>query len=136
MIGERSRGFTLIEAMIALFVVGIALVALVERVQSISDHTGYIEEKTFAYWIAQNKMEEIFLDYELKKSFPRTEQHDKEEFAGKEWYWEIKPEVRPTVLGNMYRLEVRVGNSEDDILASVAGLLHEDKSQQTVQNPQ
>ncbi|TVZ37271.1 general secretion pathway protein I [Alteromonadaceae bacterium 2753L.S.0a.02] len=130
---RRSQGFTLLEAMIALFVVGVALVALVQRIQSVSDNTGYIEEKTFAYWIAQNKMEEIFLDYRIKKQFPRTETNDKEEFAGKEWYWELKPEVRPTELGNMYRLEVRVGNGPDDILASVAGLLHEDKTQQVQQ---
>ncbi|WP_018013453.1 type II secretion system minor pseudopilin GspI [Teredinibacter turnerae] len=130
---QANRGFTLIEAMIALVIVGVTLVALVERVQSVSDNTGNIEEKTFAYWIAQNKLEEIFLDYRLKKTFPRTEQHDKEEYAGKDWYWEVKPEVRPTALGNMYRLEVRVGNAEDDILASVAGLLHEEKQQQTVQ---
>jgi|GEM_PF-5538562 len=52
-----AKGFTLIEVLIALMIVSVALPALMLRVQSVSDNTAYMEEKTFAYWVAQNKMQ-------------------------------------------------------------------------------
>ncbi|WP_045861091.1 type II secretion system minor pseudopilin GspI [Teredinibacter purpureus] len=130
---RRVSGFTLIEVLIALAIVAVALPALVMRVQSVSDNTGYIEQKSYAYWIAQNKMEEIFLDYRIKNTFPKTKRHDTLEFGGKEWYWEVQAVT--TGMESIYRIEVRVGNDEDDILASYAGILHESKDgAQTVPN--
>lgn len=116
---KSTRGFTLIEVLIALAIVAIALPALVTRVQSVSDNTGYIEEKSYAYWVAQNKLEELMIDYRLKQTFPKTKRHEVIEYAGQEWYWEA--ETVAVGEGNMYRLEVRVGRDEDNIVASLFG---------------
>lgn len=118
-----ARGFTLVEVLIAMVIVSLALPALVMRVQSVSENTGYIEEKSYAYWVAQNKMEEVLLDYRLKKTFPKTRVHDKVEFAGREWYWQVQ--AKTTSMERFYRLEVKVGTDEEDILASVAGFVYE-----------
>ncbi|SMF11939.1 type II secretion system protein I (GspI) [Alteromonadaceae bacterium Bs31] len=126
----RARGFTLIEVLIALAVVAVALPALVMRVQSVSDNVGYIEEKTFAYWVAQNRMEELLIDYQLRKQFPKTKVNDRVEFGGKEWYWEVEAET--TAMEGMYRMIVRVGDNEKDITAIVSGFVREEKKEQTV----
>ncbi len=120
------RGFTLIEVLIALAIVAVALPALMLRVQSVSDNAGYIEVKTYAYWVAQNKMEEIQLDFRIKGSFPKTVKHDKVEFGGKEWYWKVESE--PTATEGLYQLTVSVGNDEDDILASYASFIYDNRS--------
>jgi len=119
----NARGFTLIEVLIALAIVGVALPALMLRVQSVSENVGYIEEKSFAYWVAQNKMEEILIDYRIKKQFPKTKLHDEIEFAGREWYWEVEAET--TAMDRMYRIVVKVGDDEDNILASIPGFVLE-----------
>lgn len=120
---KSARGFTLIEVLIALAIVAMALPALVTRVQSVSDNTGYIEEKSYAYWVAQNKLEELMIDYRLKRVFPKTKRHDVIEFAGQEWYWEAESDT--TAMEQMYRLEVHVGRDEDNILATLAGFVYE-----------
>jgi len=119
----KARGFTLIEVLIALAIVAMALPALVLRIQSVSDNVGYIEEKTLAMWMAQNKMEELLIDYDVKKTFPKTVKHDRQEYGGKEWYWEVEAET--TSMENLYRLTVRVGNDPEEIIASVAGFVRE-----------
>ena len=120
---NKQRGFTLIEVLIALSIVAVALPALVMRVQSVSENTGYIEQKTYAFWVAQNKMEELMLDYRLKNTFPKTKLHDTVEFGGKEWYWEVEADT--TGQEGVYRMQVSVGNDEDDILASYGAFIRD-----------
>ncbi|WP_188152333.1 type II secretion system minor pseudopilin GspI [Teredinibacter waterburyi] len=120
---NKVAGFTLIEVLIALIIVGVALPALLLRVQSVSDHTGAIEEKTYAYWIASNKLEEITLDARIKKQIPKSERHDTIDYAGREWHWRIKPET--TATEKLYRIEISVGIDDDSSIATLAGFVYD-----------
>lgn len=121
---KRQNGFTLIEVLVALVVVGLALPALLTRMQSILDHTGYINTKTYAYWLAENKMQELIITQKLQGDVVKTKKkQDTEEFAGQNWYWKI--EIEETPLEKMHRVEISVGLEEDKTLANLSGFLRE-----------
>ncbi|MFT5335623.1 MAG: general secretion pathway protein I, partial [Halioglobus sp.] len=56
-----SKGFTLIEVMVALAVVAVALPALMLTLNQQIDGTAYIRDKSLANIVAANKLEEIRL---------------------------------------------------------------------------
>ncbi len=121
---KKNSGFTLIEVMVALVIVGLALPAMLLRMQGILDHTSYINRKTYAYWLAENKMQEMIIAQKLEGNVTKTrKRQDSEEFAGQEWYWKI--EMQETAVPKMVRMEIAVGLDEDEPLANLSGFLHE-----------
>lgn len=125
---RKNAGFTLIEVMVALVIVGMALPALVMRVQSIMDHTGYINSKSYAYWVAENKLQEMIITQQLQGDVTKKrKQQDTEEFAGTRWFWRV--ETEKTEIETMYRMEVSVGLTEDEILVTLSGFLFEPPQQ-------
>lgn len=119
-----SGGFTLIEVMVALFIVGVALPAMVGRMQGIVENTISIDEKTYAYWIAENKLQELQLTQEMQQSITRSgRQKDNLEYGGREWVWES--EVISTAVPEIFRLEIRVGLTEDQTLATLVGFIYQ-----------
>ena len=131
---KRISGFTLIEVMVAFFIVGVALPAMVIRMQSIVDNTIKIDEKTYAYWIAENKLQELQITQELQQTVTKSgRQKDRLEFGGRDWVWQS--EVIATAMPEIFRLEINVGLTEDQPLASLAGFIYKrsNKSKTTAQ---
>ncbi len=82
MTGER--GFSLVEVLIALAVLALALSALIGASGSAARNTAQLQEKTFAHWVAMNKMEEI----RLSGIFPELGiKEGKSTMVGREWRW-------------------------------------------------
>ncbi|ABD82830.1 type II secretion system minor pseudopilin GspI [Saccharophagus degradans] len=123
MLSRKLKGFTLIEVLVALVVIGMALPALALRFQSMLDHTGRMEQKNYAYWIAQNKLNEIQLERNLKGAFTKIKKTDEIEYGGREWVYSI--ETIDTEVKGIYRIEVSVGEAKDQWLASLAGFISE-----------
>ena len=121
---KMSAGFTLIEVMVALVVVGIALPAMIIRMQNIMDNTGYMNQKTYAHWLAENKMQEIQIISILEGAGSKTKKRqDTEEFAGVEWHWKVQ--ITETDYPGLFQMEVSVGLEEDNSLANILGFLYE-----------
>ena len=81
---NRSAGFTLIEVMVALTIVALSLGAVAASVSQMVDAGTTMRERTYASWIAQNKIAEL----RLANVVPEVSDTSGElEYAGLEWAW-------------------------------------------------
>jgi general secretion pathway protein I len=103
----RSRGFTLIEVLVALAIVTIGMAALLSALSSSADSSAYLRDKTFAEWVALNRIEEVRLATQL----PEKKKSDgTAELAGRKWKWQ--QEVQETTVAGILRVDVRVKPDE------------------------
>lgn len=79
-----QSGFTLIEALVALLVVGIVLTAVVPAVGRAGLAQQRVEERTFAEWVALNVLADLRTAPEPP---PPGERHGFETMAGRDWPW-------------------------------------------------
>jgi general secretion pathway protein I len=98
-----SRGFTLIEVMVALLIVAIGLSALMITVSSTARTSGYLRNKTVAQWIALNRLSEVRLN--LNKFAANTDTGEVN-FANRTWHYDTR--YFDTNFATMKRVVVRV----------------------------
>ena len=112
------KGFTLVEVMVALFIIAIGLVAVIKTVTATTTNTVYLRDKTFAYWVAQNQIAEI----ELTAASPKTGFTDGEEtLAGITWHWTRK--IEGTEDPDTSRVELTVRKDKDKSAQNYATLI-------------
>ncbi|MFO7604549.1 MAG: type II secretion system minor pseudopilin GspI [Gammaproteobacteria bacterium] len=84
---RRSRGFTLLEIMVALAILAVGMSALVRVAGDNVSNAAYLKSKTFAQWVAANKVNEI----QIQRQWPATgTQSGRLFYAEVEWYWQVK----------------------------------------------
>jgi general secretion pathway protein I len=98
-----SRGFTLIEVLVALMVVAMGLAALMLTVSSTARTSGYLRDKTLAQWMALNRLSEVRLN--LTKFGPNTDTGEIY-FANRTWHYDTR--YYDTSITTMKRVVVRV----------------------------
>jgi general secretion pathway protein I len=113
--GHRQRGFTLLEAMIALMIVAMALPALISLVMTQLDGSGAIRDKTYAYWVAENQLTRVRLlqQQKLKKTLADYKVPEKDsgtvDMAGMRWQWQLKSIAMDTLpVPGFKRIEISV----------------------------
>ncbi|MGH8504246.1 MAG: type II secretion system minor pseudopilin GspI [Gammaproteobacteria bacterium] len=113
-----ARGFTLLEVLVALAIIAFALAALVRVTGSGAANASYLRDKTFAHWVAENRLAEL----RTRDNFwPSTGNDDGEaEMAGREWFWTTR--VINTPEPEMRRIEVEVRLEDDDDISPVTVL--------------
>jgi general secretion pathway protein I len=115
---RRARGFTLIEVLVAVAVLGIAMAAVISAMARQADNAGYLKQKTIALWVAHNRLAEL----QLAGEPPSTGRSDgKVEMGGVEWRWEVA--VTATEDDRLRRadISVRGANQEEGSLADLTG---------------
>jgi general secretion pathway protein I len=108
-------GFTLIEVLVALIVVGLGMLAVIQTVSQTASNTSYIREKTIAHWIAMNQLTKV----RLEPNAPALDKSsDEVKMAGRDWRWTM--EVKQTPVESIRRIEVSVRPSDAPEKSSLA----------------
>jgi general secretion pathway protein I len=119
---RRNAGFTLVEVMVAMMIVALALPALLDQAQSLSNHTFVARAKTQAYWVAQNKMAEISLESRLTGKLPSRKDRGTVELGRDRWEWRFTTEE--TGVEGMLRLDMQVSRAgQEGSLARLTGFV-------------
>ena len=109
---SSCKGFTLIEVMVALTIVALSLTAVMASMAQMIDSANTMRERTYASWIAQNRIAELRLAF----ATPEVGATNGEvEYANVEWAW--RAVVSETGVEDLYRIDVSVSlaGSEENI---------------------
>ncbi len=105
-----QQGFTLLEVLVALAILAIVMGALIKVTDSYAFNAGYLQQKTLAQWIAENKA----IEYQLQQQFPPVGNNEGQtEMARVEWQWRVR--VSNTEDRRLRRLDISVALKEGDL---------------------
>jgi general secretion pathway protein I len=121
----RSRrsgsGFTLIEVMVALAIAALSLTGVAAAISQMVDSASSMRERTYASWIAQNKIAEL----RLANVEPEVSENSGElEYAGQSWSW--RTTISETGVEHLFRVDVAVSRGDsEDVVREVTGFIGE-----------
>lgn len=105
----RPAGFTLLEVLVAMAIFAVAAIALLNAGRDQIQSSGYLENKTFAHWVAMNQIAEIQADGVL----PDVGRGDQTvTLGGRDW--KVETQVEDTPVTNVRRLTVDVSPAPAD----------------------
>lgn len=118
---HRAAGFTLLEVMVALGIAALSLTAVTAAMSQMVDAANSMRERTYASWIAQNKITEL----RLSNIVPEVSEDSGEvEYAGLEWTW--RSTISETGVENLYRVDVAVSFADSEaVIRTVTGFIGE-----------
>ena len=118
---RSSRGFTLLEVLVALAIIAIAMGALIKTSGGQTANASYLKEKTLAHWVGMNQL----VEQRITRGWPDIGNHQgSTEMARKEWYWTL--EVKKTPDPNSRQLSYAVYSDEarEHMLTRVIGYIN------------
>ena len=116
-----SRGFTLLEILVALAVLAIALTATARGLGAAIDTTAALRDRTLARWVAEDRLSEL----ELSKNWPALDVKEGDaDMGGHAFRW--RQQISATPVARMRRVELSVLAPGDDTpLARLTGFLEQ-----------
>src|SRR5689334_543017 len=116
---NKTRGFTLIEVMVALVIVSIGMVAVIQAVSQAANNGAYLRDKSIAQWVALNQLTLMRI---AQASPVKGTTTGEIEMAGQRWRWAAQ--VIETSVASMKRIDIAVRaaeSPEDSQLATITG---------------
>jgi len=106
----KTKGFTLIEVMVALAIIAIALAALIKASGNHTRSAAYLKSKTLAHYVALNEVARL----QIENAWPDLgTKKDDTEMAGIIWYWTREVEKTMDESGNIRSLKLSIYQGED-----------------------
>ena len=116
-----SSGFTLIEVMVALAIAALGLAAVAASVSQMVDAATSMQQRSYANWIAQNKIAELRLANVIPEVSSSSGQVA---YAGSDWEW--RATISETGVENLFRVDVTVSRpGTDETFRTVSGFIGE-----------
>ena len=117
---RTGHGFTLLEVLVAMAILGLGMIAVFSGMNQSLNVTERLRDKTLANWVALNQITELQVTGEYPDAGTRS---DQVEMANSEWVYEMKISNIPQI--NMRRPDITVSfaDSPNDILAAVIGFI-------------
>jgi general secretion pathway protein I len=107
------RGFTLLEMLIAIAIIGVIGAAVSTAVGGVANQTLGLEQRTVASWIASNHLTRMrMLQRREPQSLPEGTKQTRLVFADRQW--EVETEVKSTDHPWIRRVEVSVFEATDE----------------------
>lgn len=105
---DYSKGFTLLEVLVALTIIAITLGAVIKTGSDQASNTAHLKEKTIGHWVAVNAHNQLMLENTWPGLGKST---DSVEMASHEWHWQR--EVVKTPSPDSRKVIYRVYNDAD-----------------------
>ncbi len=123
----QARGFTLIEVLVALVIVAVGMSALMGALSSSAKTITYMQDKTFAEWVALNQIANVRLGLQAPGQLPATGNTTGDvDFGNRSWHW--RQEVVASQVPGIVRIDVKVrpkeikGGDDDSWYVTVSGI--------------
>lgn len=114
----NQSGFTLLEVMIALSIFAVLAATIINASSQSIDSIVYLEDKTLASWVAENKLTQLRLSDNL--SVKETQEQVK--MANRNW--QVSTNMAKTPLPAVYRVTIKVAQQDQEgSLISLIGVL-------------
>ncbi len=118
---SRCRGFLLVEVMVALAIIALSLSFVMVAITQNTDTVRTLRDRSYAVWIAQNKIAELRLANVIPELSATSGEVD---YANAQWDW--RAVVSATGIENLVRVDVSVSHAgSEDVLRSVTGFIGE-----------
>ena len=114
----KSRGFTLIEVLVALVIVAVGMSVVMGTLTSSAKAVSYMQDKTFAEWVALNQIASVRVALTTPGQLPPTGNTNGDvDFANRKWHW--RQEIVASQVAGILRIDVKVrpkdvGPTSDD----------------------
>ena len=118
---SRADAFTLVEVMVALAIIALSLTAVAAKMGRMIDTSNAMRERTYASWIAQNKIAELRLANVVPEV---TATSGEVEYANSIWDW--RAVVSESGIENLYRVDVSISYAgNENVIRTVTGFIGE-----------
>ena len=121
--GIRSNtGLALVEVLVALSIVAIALPALLMSIDSVTEGTSHLRDRTIAQWIASDRLTEARIN-RLSGQVLKGQSSGEVEMAEQHWRWTITSQE--TDLDTFKQLQISVARGKGEPLVTLIGILEQ-----------
>ena len=107
--GKKTTGFTLVEILVALAILSISLSSVLYVINQNTNNLIYLKNKTFAHWVAMNKVAEFRVNPVLIQNSRRLS--GRYTIAQREWEWTAQ--LIHTEDKDLNKLNIDVYSAED-----------------------